>query len=176
MFSSLYSKRKSSKTETVLMAELLGCITSPTDVITQISHVGHSICSNWDKVQQSQQNSAAMWDEKWGCCLRPSALLEHWNAPRRRHFLRGEEVRRKSSVKAWSSSHFWSLDSLLELQKLLELQESLQTDCDMLELERVFLLHFHLMKVKRSQSNGVASSSPTIICCFSLLCFPPFSS
>lgn len=152
------------------MAKLLGCITSPTDVITQISHMGHSICSNQDELQQSQQNSAAMWDEKWGCCLHPSALLEHWNAPRRRHFLRGEEVRGKSSVKAWSSSHFWSLDSLLELQ------ESLQADCDVLDLERVFLLHFDLMKVKRSQSNGVASSSPTSICCFSLLCFPPFSS
>lgn len=81
------------------MAKLLGCITSPTDVITQISHMGHSICSNQDELQQSQQNSAAMWDEKWGCCLHPSALLEHWNAPRRRHFLRGEEVRGKSSVK-----------------------------------------------------------------------------
>lgn len=60
MFSSLYSKGMSSHTKIVLMAKLLGFITSPADVITQISHLGHSICAKWDQLQQSQQNPAAM--------------------------------------------------------------------------------------------------------------------
>lgn len=38
--------------------------------------MGHSNCVNWDQLHQSQQNDAAtwpVWDEKWGCCLQPSA-------------------------------------------------------------------------------------------------------
>lgn len=79
------------------------------------------------------------------------------------HFLGGgrdEKEKQCKSMEQFTFLEFGLIAQLLELQKLPELQESLQTDCDMLDLERGFLLHFDRMKMKRSRSNGVASAPP----------------